>query len=401
MKTKRILPVLFLISVLAISLPSCNRNNAGTDTLSDVTNQETSAPATNDFSGFVTDTPAATSAAVSVKYPSKIKFTFTQESVASLDASKYSKFSNCAEPSVLVPGLNQYMVPQGMDIWPDMNWLLISGYFSDTKFSKCSVVVAVDLASGKFIGEYFLKNADGTDHDSHAGGVAVTKKNLFISNAGYLYRIPLSSVLMAEQSGSITIAESISVPVNSSYCNYSGGVLWVGEFQYGKTYKTDDTHKMKNRDGDTYYAWTVGYLLDETTENEFKASAITSTYAIPDYILSITERIQGMTVISDNYIVLSQSYGRGNDSTLFIYNNPLSEKPHSQFTYNGLTIPVWFLDSKTGVKKLTAPPMTEGVAAIGGKLYVLFESGADTYRNGGGKNPTDRVWTVDVEKAVK
>ena len=39
--------------------------------------------------------------------------------------------------------------------------------------------------------------------------------------------------------------------------------------------------------------------------------------------------------------------------------------------------------------------MSEGLAAYDGKLLILFESGADKYRNDGGKNPTDRVWKLD------
>jgi hypothetical protein len=35
---------------------------------------------------------------------------------------------------------------------------------------------------------------------------------------------------------------------------------------------------------------------------------------------------------------------------------------------------------------------------VNGKLYVLFESGAEKYRLGGGKQPTDRVYAVDITK---
>ena len=42
--------------------------------------------------------------------------------------------------------------------------------------------------------------------------------------------------------------------------------------------------------------------------------------------------------------------------------------------------------------------MSEGIANVGGKLYVLFESGAEKYRLGGGKEPTDMVYSVDITK---
>ena len=412
MKIRKKLATTLAVLMLLLSLASCEDSkdqdihDTTRDTTTDTDTVDTTpAAGTSDLSESTTvidvDLPVTTSIKDLVKDPSGIAFKLTQESVAKLKPALYKDFAACSNESVLIPGLNQYIVPQGMDYWDQMGWLIISGYISNNKYSNCSVLVAVDLESGIFMGEYFLKNQDGSDHTSHVGGVAVTDKNIFISNGGSLYRIPLSDLLAAEQSGDLKIAETIKVVTNGSFCNYSQGVLWVGEFQYSTNYITDSSHHLKNRDGDQYKAWTAGYILDPGTENELKASAFVDGVAIPDYILSITERIQGMTALSENYIVLSQSYGRTNDSTLFFYNNPLSEPSHSSVNISGVSVPLWFLDNKTGVTKLTAPPMSEGVCAINGMLYTLFESGADYYRNGGGKNPTDRVWVTDVSKLIK
>lgn len=317
--------------------------------------------------------------------------------------SSYKKFSDCATPEFVVPGLEQSIVPQGMDYWEEMGWMLISGYCSDeTKNGgKGSALFAVDMDNGMMVAEYYLKNMDGTYHTSHAGGVAVTKKNVFIANGGKLYRIPLTELL--KQCGDVTIAEEISVPVRASLANCSGGILWVGDFQYGTSYPTQEFQKMKNRQGTWYYAWTVGYVLDETTENELKPTVMAEVegqnYAIPDYILSTTERIQGMAYLPEvGQIVLSQSYGRTNASTLFFYEDPLGQEPHTHFEWGGFKIPVWFLDKKLPTKEMPALPMSEGIANVNGKLYVLFESGAIKYRLGGGKQPTDMVYAVDITK---
>jgi hypothetical protein len=58
---------------------------------------------------------------------------------------------------------------------------------------------------------------------------------------------------------------------------------------------------------------------------------------------------------------------------------------------------VFFLHGKLGCEKVQAPPMTEGLAYADGKLYILFESGADKYANGGGKDPTENVWTMIID----
>lgn len=325
-------------------------------------------------------------------------FKFTAQSViGNVSYDTYTDFNAIAEKSFLVPALAEKMVPQGMDVWEERGWLLISGYFADSADFDSSVLLAIDMNTGAYVGEYYLTNADGTPHTSHAGGVAVTEKNVYISNGSKLYCIPLTEIIDAGQCGKITISEEISVPVAASFCNYSGGYLWVGDFQYGSSYTTEEFRHMINREGNEYLAWIVGYKLTDATESGIKAeSMVNGSYATPDVVLSITNRIQGMTV-SGNSIILSQSYGRANDSTLYVFENPIGATAHTETVLNGVTVPVYFLDGKLSCDKVTALPMSEGIAYSDGKLYVLFESGADKYANDGGKNPTENVWTIKMD----
>ena len=317
----------------------------------------------------------------------------------------YSDFAAMATEGLLVPGIDEYIIPQGMDYWAEKGWMIISGYFktgSDNPYGfSSSVISAVDVATGKMVGWYYLNNADGTDYTGHAGGVAVTSKNIFIANAKNLFRIPLSDLENAESGSALKFVEAISVPTNASFCNYSGGILWVGDFYYLPDYTTDSYRHMTNRDGNTYYAWCVGYELDNTTANEFKTSAIVAdSYATPDYILSIDERIQGMTYQKETgHIVLSRSYGRANNSTLFYFDDVLGTTAHTTTTLNGVSVPVWFLDQRVDCTSITAIPMAEGITCINGNTYVLFESGAKYYADSAtSKLPTDRVWVVDISK---
>lgn len=312
--------------------------------------------------------------------------------------SAFEKYNSFASPKFLIPGLGESMVPQGMDIWDDKNVILVSGYFSSNDVSPCSVLVGIDMDTGKFAREYYLKNADGSNYTGHAGGVAITSKNLFISDGGKLHRIPLESIEKVGLQGELKIVETIKVPVRASFCNYSGGYLWVGDFYYETSYPTDEFRHMKNNAGKTYYAWSVGYKLDPKTENEFSAEAWNTSldYATPDVICSIDEKIQGFTVVSSEYIALSQSYGRKNNSKIYLYENVLGKTPDKQVTLNGKQVPLWFLDTTVKSKSYTAPPMSEGLASKNGKLYILYESGADKYRNDGGKYPTDRIWVMNT-----
>ena len=179
------------------------------------------------------------------------------------------------------------------------------------------------------------------------------------------------------------------MPVNASYCAYADGILWVGEFEYGGEYKTDSSHKVKSEDG-RFKAWTCGYILTAETENEFKPGVIT-----PDYILSMTERIQGITV-KDGQIYLSQSYGRKNASTLYRFSNVLENEPDATAELNGVAVPIWCLDKGVRTGALICPPMTECLCTVDGTVYVLFESGANKYMDPASpsKNPIDRVFAL-------
>lgn len=379
---------LLMLSACGTSQQSTDNTSANTTTAEPL---DTSSPSDQTTAESITVAPV-----FSEPLP---EFVLTQNSVVENNIySKYDDFNALSAAEILVPGIDQKIVPQGMDIWQEQGWIIMSGYFSDASVSDCSMIALIDIQTGKTVAEYKLKNTDGSNHTSHAGGVAVTSKNIFIANGSKLYRIPLTQLSEAGRQGELCIVEEIKVPVRASFCNYSGGYLWVGDFYYGTSYPTDEFRHMKNRAGKMYYAWSVGYALDESAENEISSDKWSAgmEFATPDVVLSIDQKIQGMAVVSDNYIALSQSYGRKNNSSILLYQNVLNSTPHTHVTLNGVSVPLWFLDSKTEVKSYTAPPMSEGLAARDGKLYILFESAAEKYRLDGGKNSTDRVWVMQM-----
>lgn len=317
-------------------------------------------------------------------------FAYSTESVVTCENTSpmYDKFYAAGELSVSIPGCAQDLVPQGVAYYAPENWMLFAGYSSG---DRNSVVIAVDMETNQVVREVFLLNVDGTDYKGHAGGMCVTNKNIFISNNEHLYRLSLAAFLSAASSDTLAFDEAIPVPSRASYCQYNDGILWVGEFQYGTEYSTDKSHRIKTADG-YQRAWAIGYVLDESTENEIKADKMTEAGAIPDYILSTTERIQGITV-KNGLIYLSQSYGRKNTSMIYRHKNVLVNEPNAQVEVLGVTAPIWFLDSDSLDAALMAPPMTECLCTYDGSVYVLFESGAEKYRDA--KNPMDRVFKLN------
>ena len=393
MKIPRII-CLMMALVTVFALVGCNQT--ATDETTALENSTTEAPDVDTTP--VETEPVETEPPFPIYEGPSAEFKFTLQSVLAANEYKtYKDFLAVAEKSYLIPALKETMIPQGMDIWRERGWLMISGYFPSTEISASSVIVAVDMATGAYVGEYYITNTDGTPHTSHAGGVAITERDMYIANGSTLFRIPLNEFLNAGQCGNVTIADSFTVPVRASFCNYSEGYLWVGDFQYGSSYPTDEYRHMTNRDGKMYYAWTVGYEVDLTTANGIKADAmVDGSYATPDIIFSMTEKIQGFA-LTEKTVALSQSYGRNNKSKIYLYENPMGTEAHQQVELNGKSVPLYFLDSKTPSKSIVTPPMTEGLAAMDGKLYILFESGADKYANGGGTDPTENVWVMTID----
>ena len=393
MKIPRII-CLMMALVTVFALVGCNQT--ATDETTALDNSTTEAPDVE--TDPIETEPVETEPPFPIYEGPSAEFKFTLQSVLAANEYKtYKDFLAVAEKSYLIPALKETMIPQGMDIWRERGWLMISGYFPSAEISASSVIVAVDMATGAYVGEYYITNTDGTPHTSHAGGVAITERDMYIANGSTLFRIPLNEFLNAGQCGNVTIADYFNVPVRASFCNYSEGYLWVGDFQYGSSYPTDEYRHMTNRDGKMYYAWTVGYEVDLTTANGIKADAmVDGSYATPDIIFSMTEKIQGFA-ITEKTVALSQSYGRNNKSKIYLYENPMGTEAHQQVELNGKSVPLYFLDSKTPSKSIVTPPMTEGLAAMDGKLYILFESGADKYANGGGTDPTENVWVMTID----
>ena len=305
-------------------------------------------------------------------------FFYTNDSVTDCvnNNSLYDLFFSSGELSVNVPGSLQQLVPQGLSYLEEEKWMLIAGYSSG---EHNSAIIAVDMATNQVVKEVHLNNVDGSAYKGHAGGVCVTEKNIYISNNKHLYRLSLDTFRALPPSSYCSFEEAIPVPVNSSYCFYGDGVLWVGEFEYGGEYKTDFSHRAKSADG-RFKAWTCGYVLDGSTENEIKAENMTAEGAVPDYVLSMTERIQGIA-FKDNQFYLSQSYGRNNSSTIYRYSNVLENEPDLTGEVYGRTVPLWFLDSDVLTGALIAPPMSECLCVANDSLYVLFESCAEKYSN--------------------
>ncbi|MGP4082322.1 lamin tail domain-containing protein [Pseudalkalibacillus sp. R45] len=296
---------------------------------------------------------------------------------------KYQGLWDISEDGPVIPGLVQDLVPQGLTYYKPKDWLMTVNYLDD---GRPGTLTVTDATSEQLIKSVVLYNTDGTPYTGHAGGITVSRDHVWIASEQFLFQLKISELIEAENNDEIQFINQIPVPVEAAYNVYDEGILWVGEFYQSTSYPTDPSHHIENREGEMHYAWMVGYNLERNNDNlsDEHWNGDPEQSATPDYVLSTTEKVQGAIVqkTGQKGIVLSTSYGRGNDSVLYRYEHPLKEDPHDYVEVNQKEIPLWFLDGATSKPResVEAIPMPEGIVEIQKELYVLFESGANKYR---------------------
>lgn len=326
--------------------------------------------------------------------PLAIKMTQTNPvSVPKGSFPEYSKFMASGMAGAIVPGLNENMVPQGLGYISSKNWIIISYYNSDNEGSMFSIV---DATSGILIKSLGICDVDKKPYQGHAGGVTVSAANIWIASEGYLRRIPIQDIINAPDGTQVYVTDRFLTGTDASFAMVANGVLWSGEFYHVGDYPTSASREMTSRDGIRYHSWMTGFKLNSTTDALESGKFVDDkTQVTPDYILSIPDIVQGAETLPDGEILLSESYGRGNDSTIQCFENVLTQDQHSAATVNGKSVPVWFLDGKSLKSEMTAFPMAEGIIVQHGLLNVLFESGASEYCDSC-KYPVGNIWGINL-----
>ncbi|MBB6063280.1 hypothetical protein HNP65_001744 [Thermosipho japonicus] len=290
---------------------------------------------------------------------------------------EYNYFYKISSKFASIPKLNENYVPQGLSYFN--NWIVIS-YYSASK--KPSILVLLDKKTGKYIKYLNIYFSNGKPYTGHAGGVAVSKKFIWISSDYHLYKIKIDNLINTKSGNKINIIETYKIPVRASFVQYYNNHIWVGEFYHVFGYLTDPSHRTTNKKNESFNSWITGFLLDK---NENISSL--------KYILASPNIVQDVEFTED-YIILSRSYGINNDSKLEFYPNMLNKQPQKKIN----NIPVWFLDNP--VKIINILPMSEGISKIDNSLYILFESGALKYKNFC-KSPTEYIWKLNLETLLK
>jgi len=292
-----------------------------------------------------------------------------------LTESRYQAAWDIGEKGPVIPGLVQGHVPQGMSYYADneREWILMAAYHYS---GDPSTLAVVDAKSGQLVKYVNLKNPNGTIYTGHAGGVAVSRNNVWLSSGSKVHRIPIQTLIEAEDQSFVQFADAFDVVTNASFTAYSDGILWVGEYSNPPSYTTNPAHQMENRSGETHLAWVAGYELDAADKPKS---------SVPSYILSIGDKIQGIE-FNGGEVFVTYNYGRPyNEIVRYAMPNlfDLSTKD-GETVISGVNVPVWLLDSVNLIGSTVVPTGAENMFIRNengtDQLYVNFESGANHMR---------------------
>ena len=325
----------------------------------------------------------------------KITQTSVIEKTDIYESEEYATFFNNFSKNFVVPGLYEGIIPQGICFDETTGYLLITGYFEDALFP--SMVMCVDQKTGKFISAHPLLNTEGEPYYGHAGGIASSQNTVYITTDYECYTFSSSVLKETKNNTEIRFTGKFKLNTLGSFACIHNNIFWTGDF-----IESDDKEREKVTDvttlnnGETFYAYCEGYILEDGLPSINKINSESNGY-IPDYFLAIPEQVQGMAFTKTDKIIFSTSYGRKNDSKLYIYDDVLITEKSGTKKVDGKNIDLYACNNEMLIKEITAPPMAEGMAIHYDGIYLIFESGAEKYRNHRGKNPLENAFFTTIE----
>lgn len=303
-----------------------------------------------------------------------------------LSGDKIVKYKNYTDYPCEVPGLDDGFIPQGLCFVENMGMFAISGYMPDDadgnpQFSRIYFVNPDTNESKMFMINEFT---------GHAGGIACDGNDLWVSSGGSessngkIYHFTLD--MFSGETGSIVEFDGFfSVPVKGSVLYSDGEKLWVSEF-YNRDNPVNDDHYYGSN-----HAWSCGYDLPVEVDYSAKEKLV------PDVILSIPDKVQGMAITADGEVIFSTSYGRRNDSKMQVFEEYTEWDSNTVNVFES-DVTIYVTKRKNRIIRFKMPTLMEGLDYYNGSLYVVFESGAGTYSDA--KEINKDIWKMDIDSII-
>jgi len=300
-------------------------------------------------------------------------------------------YYDASEGRFIIPDIKNDYVPQGMHYCADEQVFLLSGY---TASGKPSPVYVTDTA-GNVKAKVTLQKTDGTAFTEHGGGIARYGDNVYVAgDDARLHIFSFAEIMAADFGAAVRAKGEFSLRASNddylipAFVTVYRNTLVVGEFYREKEYPTPESHHMTTAAGDRHHAIALRFTLSESAEYGIVPN--------PTLAYSLPAQVQGMTFSEDGErVYLSTSWGLS-FSHILEYDVQKLQK-QGDMGILGSSVPLYAMDSAALIKDYRIAPMSEEMAMVDGRLYVLSESASDKYIFGrliGGKY----CYATDLEK---
>jgi hypothetical protein len=236
-----------------------------------------------------------------------------------------------------------------------------------------------------------LLNTDGTPYTDHTGGIEYFGKYVYITGEDNHGLDVFSAEDILSGNGEARMLGTVrtyNTPAQVSIYEYNGQkYIMPGSYHRdGTVYETPGHEKITTPSGDENTSVMTVFKLDENAEFGIQPE--------PVAIISTREMIQGICTTPDGQMVLSTSWGVLT-SKLFFYD--LSKVQCTEnYRYTGeikygdiasgevtgiegfdFTLPCYYVDSSCLVNTVYAPPMSEELVCLDGRIIVFCESASN------------------------
>ena len=301
-----------------------------------------------------------------------------------------AEFYNNSEVVFKTPGVNNSnFVPQGMTYDAEAEKFYFTGYMGDPIIGNLGDDIAARVyfcdKDGNNLGFARLYFEDGKPYDDHTGGIEVYGGYVYITgeDSHGLDVFRLEDVLKGEAVMLGTV-ETFNSPAHVYRFEYKGNnYILAGSYHKDETvYLTPKQEKINIPGTDSMKNTSVMtvFKLDENAKWGINPNPIA--------IISAREMVQGIC-ITENQIVISTSWGLST-SKLYFYDladivcidenyNFKDESEKQCFGGFDFEVPCYVIDSHDPEKVVVAPPMSEELVYLDGRIIVFCESACNKY----------------------
>lgn len=307
-------------------------------------------------------------------------------------------FYNNSEVVFATPGVaDSNFVPQGMTYDEESKTFFFTGYMGKPILGELGDDVASRVyirdAEGK-VSFTRLLNEDGTPYTDHTGGIEFFGDYVYVTgeDSHGLDVFSATDILEGKsETKMLGTVKTFNSPAHTYTFDYEGErYILAGSYHKDETvYLTPDHERITTPAGDENTSVMTVFKLSEDAEFGI----------IPDPVAIISARhmIQGVCITPDGQMVVSSSWGLAT-SNLFFYDLSKMKKVEDYryegtVTYGdledenaerydeefGYTVDLYYLDSSCLVDTVVAPPMSEELVCLDGRIIVFCESACNKY----------------------